>query len=211
MVFSGIGCKKKSPAVETETVEKAVDEKKPEWRILVDEWEDPDPIPGFELIDQEGKPLSLDGYDDSFLLMGFVFSRCQVPEACPLTMKRLKEVQQLWKKTASQGDMNGRKLQILGVTLDPEFDTPDILKKYLLHHGGDPSSWSMVTGPEELVATELPSLFNVMALPDGKGSINHSVKVALLRPGRLFLKEWRDNKFDARDVVDLIAGYTPED
>jgi hypothetical protein len=50
----------------------------------------------------------------------------------------------------------------------------------------------------------LPSLFNVLALPDGRGSIRHTVKLALLRPGLRDLAEWLDNKVDPAEVVDLV-------
>ena len=198
------GCR--STKSESEKVEPAeiVPEKIKEWKELYEEWEEDDPIPDFQLIDHEGKGFSLGDHDRKYLLFGFVFTRCQVPKACPLTMKKMKEVQKLWETKKESGLTGDSQLQLFGITLDPEFDTPDILKGYLRAHGGNKDTWSMATGPEELVATALPSLFNIMALPDGKGSINHSVKVALLSPGRVFLKDWKDNEFAPEDVVQVI-------
>ena len=86
-------------------------------------------------------------------------------------------------------------LKILGVTLDPEFDTPEVLKKYAEQYGADLSSWTMVTGSEELVADAIPSLFSVLSMPSSTVVMTHTVKVALLRPGLLDYREWSNNEF----------------
>ena len=104
---------------------------KPDWKSLADEWEYPEPITNFELTDQNGKPFSLDRFTDAYVLIGFVFSRCPMPEACPLTMKRMRQVQQAFQEAQNAGLAAGKKLELLTITLDPEFDTPDILKKDL--------------------------------------------------------------------------------
>ena len=39
----------------------------------------------------------MDRFDGEHVLVGFVFSRCPMPKACPLTMQRMAEVQRLWK------------------------------------------------------------------------------------------------------------------
>ena len=171
---------------------------------MVEAWQHPDPIPAFELTAQTGKRFRLDEFKDRFVLFGFVFSRCPQPKACPLTMKKMQQVQTLWKKAQADGKTGGRKLQLIGITLDPDFDTPEVLAKYLAAYKGDTKNWIMATGPAELVNTELPSLFNVMAVPDQSSVIRHSVKIALLRPGLRDLKEWPDNKVDPQAVIDLI-------
>ncbi|MDP6931866.1 MAG: SCO family protein [Myxococcota bacterium] len=175
-----------------------------EWRALYDAWEDPQPIPDFQLVDQRGSAFRLSRYDDAYLLVGFVFSRCPNPEACPLTMTRMAQVQQAWSERGEQGTQGGRRLELLGVTLDPDYDTPEVLAAYLGQHGGSPENWTMATGPKELVHDALPSLFNVMAFPTSQGLLTHGVKVALLRPGRVLLQEWRRNRFTAEEVVELV-------
>ena len=176
------------------------------WQAMVDEWTDGDPIPDFELIDQSGEAFRLSRYDDDHLLIGFVFSRCAVPAACPLTMKRMTEVSEQWAAIEARGDAGGHTLQLLNVTLDPEFDTPEVLARYGAAYRADFQRWPLATGPAELVAPGLPSLFHVLAVPDGQGAVSHTIKVALLGPGREPVEEWRNNKFEASDVIDLVLG-----
>ncbi len=176
------------------------------WRALNEAWEDPAPLPPFRFIDQDAKEFALSDFDDAYLVFGFVFSRCPMPKACPLTMKRMAAIQKLWAEKVANNQTKGRKLQLIGVTLDPEFDSPDILKAWGTAFGADWTNWKMVTGPEELVAKEFPLMFNVLALPvaDEAVRIRHSVKVALVAPGRIFKKDWPNNEFEPKEVVDLI-------
>jgi protein SCO1/2 len=175
-----------------------------DWREIYEAWEEPAPLPDFALVDQDGERFRLQRFRDDYLLVGFVFARCQLAEACPLTMAKMRAVQKAWSQASTAPQSEGKTLSLLTVTLDPEFDTPAVLKRFAEGHGADFANWTLATGPNELVSTALPSLFNVMALPNGKGSLNHSVKVALLRPGLTQFREWRDNKFQSKEIIDLV-------
>lgn len=176
----------------------------PAWKQAYDAWQYPQPVPDFELVNQEGRPLRLGALADRYVLVGFVFSRCPMPKACPLTMTRFAQVQTAWKAAVSSGKTRGRKLALLGITLDPEFDKPAVLKSFASRYGADFSMWTMATGPTELVQSALPSLFAVLALPGGPGVVNHSVKVALLSPGLRIQAEWPDNEFTAEDIINRV-------
>ncbi len=177
----------------------------PAWKQDLEAWDYPDPIPDFPLTDQDNKAFSLADWGRDYLLIGFVFSRCQMPKACPLTMKKMRSVQQLWAKRNAAAQGGGAQLRLLTVTLDPEFDKPRVLRAFGRGHGVDWSNWKLATGAPELVAEGLPSLFNVIAFPDPKVRLNHSVKVALLRPGLRELTEWRNNDFEPAEVVRLVT------
>ena len=167
---------------------------------MSDAWVSPEPIPDFELVDQDGKTFRLSRYEDDWLLVGFVYTRCNVATACPLTMSKMRAVQQAWTKT----DHHGHSLELLTLTFDAEHDEPEQLRDFGALHGVDNANWTLATGPERLLNRELPSLFNVLAIPDGRGGLNHNVKVALLRPGLLDGAEWTSNAFDPPDVIDMV-------
>ncbi|HIN85723.1 MAG TPA: hypothetical protein EYN06_04510 [Myxococcales bacterium] len=179
-------------------------EKVPDWQKMYDEWEHPSPIPPFRLVDQEAQQFSLSRYESDFVMVGFVFSRCPMPKACPLTMKKTRQTQDLWAKLVKEGRTQGKTLKFLSFTFDPDFDTPEVLKQYGLSHGADFSRWTLATGPAELMNSALPSLFSVMALPVGPGNIRHTVKIGLLKPGLTLQNEWGDNKVDPQEIIDLV-------
>ena len=188
------------------------DERPPEgdWRALYDAWRDPDPIPSFELTDQRGDRFRLGELaPGAHVLVGFIYTRCPLPEACPLTTERMRDVQEAWRARKAAADVGNRDLVLLSVTFDPDHDTPDVLAQYASDRHVDVASWTFATGPSELVTTALPSLFNVLAIPGAGMDISHTVKIALLRPDLTLLAEWGDNHVDAADVVDLVLSSDP--
>lgn len=76
----------------------------------------------YEIPDHLGKTRTLDDFKGKIVVMFFGFTQC--PDVCPTSMATLSEVKQL---LGPQGD----KLQVLFVTVDPERDTPDVLKAYM--------------------------------------------------------------------------------
>jgi protein SCO1/2 len=197
-MLSAPGCKSASGPPEPATTYS--------WNTLNDEWEWPAPIPAFRLTDQLGREFELSDFDQYYVLVGFVFSRCPQPEACPRSMQVMRKVQVAWEEAQRLGKTKNKNLWIMGVTLDPEFDKPAQLKRYGDSYEADWRSWSMVTGPGRLVAKELPLMFGVMAMPSPNPDaiIRHSVKMAVMRPGRHHFKEWIDNKVDPAAIVQAI-------
>jgi len=180
-----------------------------DWEKATEEWEEFDPIPNYRLIDQHGKAFSMDRFKGAYVLVGFVFSRCPMPKACPLTMKRMQSIQEKWKTLVAARKTNGKDLRLLAVTIDPDFDTPDILASYGKTYEADPDLWTLATGPKGLVQTAFPSLFNVFALPRGDGVISHNVNTGLVAPNRAVVKEWTNNEFDPDEVIGIVLGGGP--
>jgi protein SCO1/2 len=93
------------------------------------------------LPDQFGKPRSLSEFKGKVVLVFFGFTQC--PDVCPSTLSELAQVK------AALGEA-GNRIQVLFVTLDPERDTPELLKAYM--EGFDPSFIALRGTPEETAA-----------------------------------------------------------
>jgi protein SCO1/2 len=76
----------------------------------------------FHLRDQDGRMRSLADFRGQVVLLFFGFTQC--PDVCPTTLARAADV------VARLGS-DGRRVQVIFVTLDPERDTPAILKAYM--------------------------------------------------------------------------------
>ena len=76
----------------------------------------------FHLVDQDGKPFSDQDMKGRPFLVFFGFTRC--PDICPTT---LFEISQVLRKLGPDADRTGA----LFITVDPERDTPAVLKDYL--------------------------------------------------------------------------------
>ncbi|MEI8028962.1 MAG: SCO family protein [Comamonadaceae bacterium] len=93
----------------------------------------------FALTDHNGKPRSLKDFAGKVVVLFFGYTQC--PDVCPTSMAELAEV----KKLLGQ---DGARLQGLFVTVDPQRDTPEVLKAYMENF--DPTFLALSGTPEQL-------------------------------------------------------------
>ena len=95
----------------------------------------------FQLTDHNGQPRTLKDFAGKVVVLFFGYTQC--PDVCPTTLTELAEVKKLLGK-------DGDKLQGLFVTVDPERDTPEMLKAYMANF--DPTFLALYTSPDKLPA-----------------------------------------------------------
>lgn len=93
----------------------------------------------FELADQNGQVRHLQDFAGKVVVLFFGYTQC--PDVCPTTMTELAEVKKALGK-------DGERLQALFVTVDPQRDTPDVLKGYMANF--DPTFLALRPTPEQL-------------------------------------------------------------
>lgn len=91
------------------------------------------------LTDQHGRVRSMAEFKGKVVVVFFGFTQC--PDVCPTTLQELVEVKKLLGK-------DGDKVQGVFVTVDPERDTPEVLKAYMANF--DPSFVALRGSPEQL-------------------------------------------------------------
>ena len=96
---------------------------------------------GFSLQDHNGQVRSLSDFAGKVVVVFFGYTQC--PDVCPTSMQELAEVKRLL-------GVDGDKLQGVFITLDPERDTPELLKAYMANF--DPSFIALRPNPEQLAA-----------------------------------------------------------
>ncbi len=131
-----------------------------------------DKIPSFSLIDQTGKTVGLSDFRGKVVVVDFIYTRCPLPDVCPRLSANFSSVS---KKL--------RDVEFLSITIDPTFDTPEVLSQYARRwQAGE--SWRFLTGTEEEVRAVAESFGLVYWAEDG--SITHTVATAVIgRDGRL--------------------------
>ena len=95
----------------------------------------------FPLPDHNGQQRSIKDFSGKVVVVFFGYTQC--PDVCPTSMQELAEVKQMLGK-------DGDRLQGIFVTVDPERDTPEVLKAYMANF--DPSFLALRGSPEELAA-----------------------------------------------------------
>ena len=93
----------------------------------------------FSLSDQNGQVRSIKDFAGKVVVVFFGYTQC--PDVCPTTLQELLEVKRL---LGADGD----KLQAVFITVDPERDTPDMLKTYMANF--DPTFVALHPTPEQL-------------------------------------------------------------
>ena len=100
-----------------------------------------DYFPNVPLVTHEGKTVRF--FDDlikgKVVAINFIYTTC--PDVCPLETANLREVQEIL------GDQVGRDVFMYSITIDPETDTPEVLRKYMERFDVGPG-WTFLTGKE---------------------------------------------------------------
>jgi len=158
-----------------------------------------DELPDYHFIDENGKAVSLNQWRGNALVLSFLFTRCPVPNFCPLTARKLAKTQdQLLANSASPTNWH-----ILAITVDPEFDTPERLKQFGQVYGYDSRSWSFLTG-ELIDITAIGEQFGLVFWTEGE-TVSHNLRTVVVDANGLIQtniigNEWRVEELVA-DVV----------
>ncbi len=83
---------------------------------------------GFTLSDQDGQVRTLKDFTGKAVVVFFGFTQC--PDVCPTALQEIAQAKQLL-------GADGAKLQGIFITVDPERDTPELLKAYVANFGAD--------------------------------------------------------------------------
>lgn len=136
-----------------------------------------DVVPDTPLIDQDGAPITLKSFAGSALAVSFIYTRCPLPQFCPLIDRRFGEVQAL---AAGDPSLKG-KVKLLSISFDPSFDRAAVLRGHAKKAGADPVVWRFATA-EEPVVDRLAAAFGVNVIREKDGTITHNLRTAVIDP-----------------------------
>lgn len=156
-----------------------------------------DTLPAFTLTRETGEPFTTAALQGRRSVITFIFTRCPVPEFCPLMVKRFQQIQRAAKADSSLADV-----QLVSVTLDPAFDTPPVLTAYARAMQADPARWPFVTGTPDAIAA-LTRAFAVHVEKNGV-LLDHTLATAVVGPDGRLVEMWRGNQWSAEDVLEVL-------
>lgn len=135
---------------------------------------------GFSLADYNGRQRTLKDFAGKVVVVFFGFTQC--PDVCPTSLAELAEVKRLL-------GPDGDKLQAVFISVDPERDTPELLKAYMGNF--DPSFVALRPTPEQLaqVAKDFKVYYKkVDGKTPGSYTLDHSAGSYIYDPqGRIRL------------------------
>jgi protein SCO1 len=159
-----------------------------------------DEVPDFPLLNQDGKPIHFAQYKGRALLLTFIYTRCPLPDYCPLMTSHFAEINKALKADAGLY----ARTHLLSISVDPEYDKPAVLRAYGLKHNEekDFAHWELAAGkPEEV--KKVAEYFGLTYQTEDN-QIIHNLQTALIAPDGKFVKMYRGNDWTPAEIINDI-------
>ena len=127
----------------------------------------------------------------------FTYTRCPIPDYCPLTMSRMTALQE-----ALGGDA-----RIVVVTMDPEHDTAEVLADYARIHRAQPTQ--MMLGRLEMDALGNLAESAGLSVDRSGGEVLHGLRLLITRPDGTLIERYDDNRWPLERVVSQLRTGEP--
>ena len=157
-------------------------------------------VPDFALVNQDGAKIALRKYRGRALAVTFIYTRCPLPDYCPLVSTNFAEVN----RALERDEALAARAHLLSVTVDPAYDTPKVLRSYGAGHTGNFSdekfrTWEFATGePDEI--RRMANYFGLAYREEGD-QIVHSLRTAVVRPDGTLHKIYRGNGWKPAELL----------
>jgi protein SCO1 len=157
------------------------------------------PAPEFTLTKQDGVRLALKDLRGKMLAITFIFASCA--DTCPLLTAKMAGIQD------RLGADFGKKIYFVSITVDPERDTPEVLKQYAEGHKANPAGWAFLTGtPAEI--REVAKRYGIYYKKMPRGDVDHTFLTSLVDQAGILRVQYMGVKFNPdemlRDLQSLV-------
>ncbi len=157
------------------------------------------PAPDFTLTSQDGAPVKLADFRGKVVAVTFIFTRCTA--TCPVLTPMMSFVQD------RLGSDFARKIAFVSITVDPERDTPEVLKDYAQAFGADLAGWAFLTGAPAAIR-DVTRRYGVFASKNDDGSVDHTFLTSIVDPRGVLRVQYLGVRFDPeefrRDLLSLV-------
>lgn len=149
-------------------------------------------LPRFQLIERSGRTVTNQDLKGKVWIADFIFTRCAGP--CPIMTASMSRLQRELQTTPD--------IQLVSFSVDPEFDTPEVLTRYAMRYQASTHQWFFLTGKTEVIRAIAQGFKVTMAKATGSDAANADPNAIL-----------HDTHFMLVDQRGRIRGYyeSPED
>ena len=153
-----------------------------------------DTLPPFALYDQDAQVLTTDYFDGSVTVLNFIFTRCSIAEMCPASTLRMKKLQHLAKQTKVPH------VKFLSITLDPEFDSPGVLKTYAQGYALDESNFRLGTSTKSTI-DDLTRQFGIFRKNKDDIPLDHTMRTLIINSKRQIIYQFPGSGWAVEDFL----------
>jgi protein SCO1 len=160
-----------------------------------------DEVPNYTLRNQDGKEIRLHNYRGKALLLTFIYTRCPLPEYCTLMSNNFAQID----RQLQQNSEVYARTHLLSISIDPKFDTPQVLRSYGAAHteryeAETFAHWEFASGDQ---VKDLAQFFGLRYFTEND-QIMHGLKTVIVAPDGKVAKIYSDNTWKPEDVANEL-------
>ena len=157
------------------------------------------PAPEFTLISQDGDQVALKDLRGKVVAVTFIYTLCRT--TCPVLTPMMSFVQD------QLGPEFGRRIAFVSITVDPEHDTPDVLREYAQAFGANLAGWAFLTGAPDAIY-DLARRYGVFVAKTADGDVDHTFLTSIIDARGILRVQYIGVRFDPdefqRDILSLL-------
>lgn len=157
-----------------------------------------DHIPNFALYNEDGELVQSVDLRGELLVLNFIFTRCPIPTMCPANTTRMARLQ---RELADRG-MEG--IHLISISLDPEYDTPGIMRYYAESRGLDLENFSFLSGPKPVV-DDILRQFGILTM-EKDGTIDHTMATLIIDQNGKIVHRKDGSRWSVEDFLKRLEG-----
>jgi protein SCO1/2 len=158
------------------------------------------PAPEFALTSQDGAPVALADFRGKVVAVTFIYTSCT--STCNVLTPTMSFVQDML------GRDFGTRIVFVSITVDPERDTPDVLKQYAETFGADLKGWAFLTGAPAAIR-DVTRRYGVFASKTASGDVDHTFLTSIVDSRGFLRVQYLGVRFDPeefrRDLLSLLT------
>jgi protein SCO1 len=159
-----------------------------------------DDVPNYTLRNQDGREIQIQNYRGKALLLTFIYTRCPVPDYCTLMSNNFAEID----RELGQDPEVYAKTHLLSISIDPEYDTPKVLRSYGAAHteryqNETFAHWEFAGGTKDQIK-DIAEFFGLTYFPE-KDQIIHGLRTVIVSPEGKIAKIYVGNDWKPGEVV----------
>lgn len=159
-----------------------------------------DEVPNYILLNQDANEIRLHNYHGKALLLTFIYTRCPLPEYCTLMSNNFAQIDRQLKQ---QPEIYS-KTHLLSISIDPDYDTPKVLRSYGAAHTERYQDetfehWEFATGTKDQVKG-IAQFFGLRYF-EGNNQIVHGLRTVIVGPDGKVVKVYSGNEWKPDEVV----------
>jgi protein SCO1/2 len=129
-----------------------------------------DALPQTHFVDQNGKSFTFADFAGQNVVLSFIYTRCRDAKMCPLISSKFAQLQDAFKNSDSH---------LVEITLDPQYDTPLVLKTYADTFKANPQRWTFGTGELNAVLN-FDAQFGLLPFADPRFGLIHTEQTVII-------------------------------